>query len=256
MEVHNPFNGAPVLYVEQTESTMILAREIKPVHGTVVMAGFQSAGRGRIPGRRWLGEKNKNLMCTLILDVEKVPVRKIPLPLIIGLGMAFYLEQTHSVKPLIKWPNDVLVSGKKISGIIIEQTRNYSLVGIGLNLNQVSFPEALRFKATSVLKETGMRCNPEEELSFVLNGIYSALNLENPAAAIEKRLFARGEEIVFISGDPVQGRRIKGILTGIAPDGTILIKLDNGRTVSLATGEIEYSTGLTEKRYSPRTPFC
>ncbi len=246
LEVHNSFNGAPVLYVEQTESTMILAREIKPVHGTVIMAGFQSAGRGRIPGRRWMGEKNKNLLCTLILDVEKVPVRKIPLPLIIGLGLALYLEQAHSVKPLIKWPNDVLVSGKKISGIIIEQTRNYSLVGIGLNLNQVSFPEALRFKATSVLKETGMRCNPEEELFFVLNGIYSALNLENPAAAIKKRLFARGREIVFIPGDPVQGKRIKGILSGIAPDGTILIQLDNGRTVSSASGEIEYSTGLLQ----------
>lgn len=243
MKIHNPFDGAPVLYVEQTESTMILAREIKPVHGTVVMAGFQSAGRGRIPGRRWLGKKNKNLMCTLVLDRKMVPVRKIPLPLIAGLGLVLYLEKTHSVEPLIKWPNDILVSGKKISGIIIEQTRNYFLVGIGLNLNQVSFPEALRLKATSVLMETGMVCIPENELSAVLNGIYNALCLENPAAAIEKRLFARGREIVFIPGDPVQDKRIKGILAGIAPDGTILIQLDNGRTVSSASGEIEYSTG-------------
>ncbi len=239
--VKNPFTGAPVLYTELTDSTMILARRVKPVHGTVVMAGFQSAGRGRLPGRQWISERNKNLMFTLVLDKGKTPSGRIPLPLITGLGLALYMERSHSLTPFIKWPNDILVSGKKISGIVVEQGLRFYFVGVGVNLNQRSFPEEIDFKTTSVLRETEVSCVMEEELVSVLAGIKSALSIGDPAFEIEKRLFSLGEEVVFISGDPAANERIKGVLEGISPDGTIRIKLDNGGLVSSASGEIEYA---------------
>ena len=241
LSVNNPFSGAPVLYAEETDSTMILAREIKPVHGTVVIAGYQTAGRGRISGRKWLAEKNKNLLFTLVLEKENTPSGSIPLPMIAGLGLALYMEKEHSLTPLLKWPNDILVNGKKISGIIVEQTRSYFLVGTGINLNQISFPEEIGFKTTSVINETGSVLVIEDELVSVLEGIKSALSVGDPAFEIGKRLYALGKEVVFIAGDPAGNGRIKGILEGIGHDGTIRIKLDNGSIVSSASGEIDYA---------------
>ncbi len=248
LQTDNPFGSAPVFHVEQTDSTMILAREIaeggfsgvKPVHGTVVTADFQTAGRGRIPGRRWVGEKYKNLLFTLILGKDMVPPGKIPLPLVTGLGLVVYLEERHSLQPVIKWPNDILVSGKKISGIIIEQLQRVYLVGIGINVNQSSFPKDLRRRTTSLVKETGTICSVEKELTGVLEGIRSALKEKNPAPLIEKHLFARGREVTFLSGDPVQGERIQGVLTGIGPGGSLLLRLPDGRTTAAASGEIIY----------------
>ncbi len=246
LTIYNPFNNTPIFYVDQTSSTMILAREIAekkisgifPFHGTVVMAGFQTAGRGRIEGRRWVGEKNKNLTFTLLLERKMVSPQEMPLPLVAGLGLAFYLERSHFLAPSIKWPNDILVSGKKISGIIIEQIRDFYLVGIGININQILFPETLRSKTTSVRNEIGEILVPQQELSLVLEGIYSALKMNDTASLIEKRLFLRGKKINFIYGDPVHGKREEGILTGVGMDGSLLLQTSDGRIIPAVSGEI------------------
>ena len=173
--ISNPFNNAPVYYLGKTKSTIRLAEEhcssSGPVFsGIVFMAGLQTAGRGRIPGRIWEASKDKNLLFTLILSGAETGGN--PLPVVIGLGIAHYLERNHKLKPTIKWPNDVYVNGKKIAGIIIESRNNFFNIGIGLNINQIEFPDSLIHSATSLSIEKNKNFDLLSELELILKEIW------------------------------------------------------------------------------------
>lgn len=159
--------GKPLHFFDVIDSTntyaMQLARE-GASEGTVVVADTQSGGKGRL-GRAWVSPAGVNLYCSTILR-PSVPAEFAPqMNLVAAVAVAEAIVEVCGITPTIKWPNDVLLKGKKVCGILSEmQTSQTSedtlkaiVVGIGVNLNvrRDAFPEELREKASSVLLSTG-----------------------------------------------------------------------------------------------------
>ncbi len=134
----------------ETVSTNLDARGGR--HGDVFTADCQTAGRGRLD-HRWLSPPGVNLMMSAVLSVEELPPEQVAtLPLVAGLavsrGLSLFLPQ--GLSPLIKWPNDVLVDGRKIAGILCERHDDLVIIGIGVNVDQEEFAREIAEKATSI----------------------------------------------------------------------------------------------------------
>ena len=126
---------------------------------TVVVAQAQTAGRGR-RGRLWLDEPGASLLTSIILRPRLQPARLPTLSLAAGVAVVEALERVTGLKPRLKWPNDVLVDGRKLAGILLESRIGPSplvVLGIGVNLAQRVFPADLAERATSVRLATGRR---------------------------------------------------------------------------------------------------
>lgn len=241
--ISNPFNDAPVYYIDKTKSTMKLAEEycspsvLKPqLSGTVFMAGMQTAGRGRVPGRKWESVKGENLLFTLVLSGKELGSN--PLPIAVGLGISKYLETCHQMKSTIKWPNDVLVGGRKIAGVIIESRRNHFNIGIGININQKEFPDLLLRTATSLAIEKNLTFGLFSELESILHQLKETLVHDLWNNEITARLHNFGKEVSINTGIPGQEEIITGIIEGIGTAGQLLLR-GEGSLLEIFSGEIK-----------------
>ncbi|MEA1910146.1 MAG: biotin--[acetyl-CoA-carboxylase] ligase [Spirochaetota bacterium] len=240
--VSNPFNNAPVYYIKKTLSTMKLAREycsssVSPsiLPGTVFMAGMQTAGRGRVPGRVWEAVKDKNLLFTLVLT--KAEMGSNPLSIVIGLGLSKYLENYHQLKPEIKWPNDIYINGKKIAGIIIESRKGLFNIGIGININQTEFPESILDSSTSLSIEIDNEFDLFLELNLILLELKAVLSNSSWQRAINSRLYNIGKKVSVSTGIPGKEKNTTGIVEGIGSAGQLLLK-SKGTLKEIYSGEV------------------
>jgi len=248
LSVVNPFN-APVYHEDTVDTTMLvsraLARDGAP-HGTVIAADFQSAGRGRLKERAWNMEKGTNLACTILLrfpGIEDIPRA---LTLRTGLAVSLAIEDFTPAlagRVFIKWPNDVLIDEKKAVGILAEADGGNVHVGIGVNVGQREFPDFLRNKATSISIAAG--------IEIADNGRYALLEkilirLHEGAGdwreRIESRLYQKGRHVHFAAGPADSPKIVHGILSGIGPEGELLLMPDGGmETASFTTGELRFT---------------
>lgn len=139
--------GSEYIYRESTDSTnsyaQQLVKKVKPVEGTVIHTGYQTAGRGQ-KGNRWESERNKNLLFSIILYPIMIrPEDQFIISMAVSLGICDFISR-HVKNCTIKWPNDIYVGDDKIAGILIENslsgdTIESSVVGIGLNVNQEQY---------------------------------------------------------------------------------------------------------------------
>ena len=209
------FMGKNLIFVPECPSTNTLALEIShqsAAHeGTVVITDRQTAGKGQ-RGNVWEAEPSKNLTFSLILTPKFPPVNKqFFLNVVISLALKDYLMDKSLHAIYIKWPNDILVHGKKISGILIQNLLQanailYSIAGIGLNINQQQFSSP---STTSLSSLAGCALDLDTEFSQVLEhlearylqlreGNYDSLMNEYLAALFrrhEKHMFSTGEEL-------------------------------------------------------------
>jgi BirA family biotin operon repressor/biotin-[acetyl-CoA-carboxylase] ligase len=259
ISITNPF-GAPVYYVETASSTMDISRVLEAEgagHGTVISAGFQEKGRGR-GNRLWEARPGENLFFTVLLRYPSFAAFPKALTLKSGLALSAAIEDFApelSGRVMVKWPNDVMIHSKKAAGILTEASGNAAHIGIGVNVLQTEFPEALKNKATSIAlaREGGAPENPSGRMSAsdpplllerILGRLYRELE-ESPDAGdwrprLEKKLYRRGGRVRFISGGAGSDRAVEGILEGVGPDGELLIVPDGeGRPVSFVTGELD-----------------
>lgn len=136
---------------QETASTNLDAREGR--HGDVFTADYQTAGRGRL-NHKWLSPPKTNLMMSVVLSVDGLsPEHVSTLPLVVGLSVvkALSLLLSASTFPIkLKWPNDVLIDGKKIAGILCERNEGNVIAGIGVNVGQTDFPPEIVAGATSL----------------------------------------------------------------------------------------------------------
>ena len=137
---------------------MRLGEEGEP-HGAVVLAEEQTAGRGRA-GRSWISEKSAGIYCTVLLRPPISPAHAPLLTLVAGLAARDAAAEELDIAPDIRWPNDLLVRGRKFWGILTEMHAepdrvHYAVVGIGINVNQTKMPGELGEVATSLRMETG-----------------------------------------------------------------------------------------------------
>jgi BirA family biotin operon repressor/biotin-[acetyl-CoA-carboxylase] ligase len=247
--MENPFGGK-IHYRDETPSTMAdAAAGISSgcTAGDLFMAGHQTAGRGRIPGRIWADKPGDSLLFTLVLPPVPVPGTGFPLSLTAGLALADTLKTRFGLEPLIKWPNDVYLDRKKFSGILVESSGEFSLLGMGVNLNQEDFPGDLGGRAVSLKMITGRRTEPEDFLAVLLPELKGCLDQisgtggEHLRLRMEKLLFDRGCRVRVLSGHPDRGQYNPGIIRGVSPDGALLLTGDDGNPFSLYSGEVLHS---------------
>lgn len=208
-----------------------------PEHGLVISAGRQSAGRGRGSGRDWQAGQDEGLLCTIVFKKEamKAPVSSVPIRA--ALAVSRLLKQQFQLSPLIKWPNDVLVEGRKICGILCESTSEYVYVGIGLNVLQDEFSSELRTPATSIFLQSGLRPEPVGLLPGLLSELQKLLMVVQLPMLVRPWLYRLDEEVTLLEGDPQLGRWVSGIITGVGESGELRLLQKSGKIRSLYSGE-------------------
>lgn len=278
------FLNYSVLYKKEVDSTNLWAKELARAgapEGTVVLADAQTAGKGR-RGRSWASEGGHSIYMSLILRPKIAPEQASMLTLVMGLsvtqvcnkipclGTALGQNNTvdlygnrKSVKSIvnpdgtinfdgnlldakIKWPNDMVISGKKVCGILTEMGMkgtdiDYVIAGIGINVNAAEFPEEICETATSLAIEAGIQLQREEIVAAVLEQIsinyktfLSTGNLKNLIEDYNEVLVNREHEIRVL--DPKGEYR--GIATGINENGELLVTKEDGTSVAVYAGEV------------------
>src|SRR5689334_16142780 len=132
-------------------------------HGTTVLAEEQTAGIGRL-GRSWQSDAELGIYCSILL---RLPVEPGTLPvvnLLLGLATAEAIQKSTHVACDLRWPNDVLINERKAAGILAQLVDNCVVAGIGINVNQTSFPSDLRTPATSLCIESGGKIQAREDI--------------------------------------------------------------------------------------------
>ncbi len=217
--------GLPRVHHRVTDSTNERAKELALAgapHGTLVTADEQTAGRGR-QGRTWSAEPGDALLVSLVL---RSPDELLPL------RAAVAVAESLPLPAQIKWPNDVWLEGKKVSGILVEgrPQEGWAVLGIGLNVATRSFPDELSEIATS--PGTGGRVASRQE---VLDALLASLNrlLAADAAAV----LAAWRERDALLGAPVEWNGGRGKGAGITDAGALLVETDAG-IVELDAGEV------------------
>jgi BirA family biotin operon repressor/biotin-[acetyl-CoA-carboxylase] ligase len=236
--------AAPVHVVAETGSTnddaKALAREGAPA-GTLVIADAQTSGRGR-SGARWHSPAGENLYLSLVLRPTMAASAVTPFTLVAGLVVAAAIEERVSRATLVKWPNDVHVAGRKISGILVEgQVRGDALgsivAGVGVNVTTSSFPPPLDATATSLAMLGARDCDRVGLAVAIAVGLTEAVErfAREGIAPFARELAAR---------DALLGRRVKvgdieGSAMGIDAEGRLLVSTDAGTAIPIASGHVE-----------------
>jgi len=246
-QIHTKWAGKTVHFARETDSTNLwikrLAKEGAP-EGTLALAEFQSAGRGRL-GRSWEVPEGTSVMMSILLRPKFEPQYAPTLTLVMGMAVA------KAVKKLgfdvsIKWPNDIVISKKKICGILTEMGTNgvkinYVLIGVGINVNLKEFPEEMQDKATSLILEGGREYDRNQVIALVMK--YFEINYEKFIQTCDfthllddyHRILANlNQPVRVIDGD----RSFEGICRGIDEKGELLVERQNKEVVKVSAGEV------------------
>ena len=167
--------GQEIFYYDVTDSTNIRAKELAEAghpSGTLVVADRQEAGRGR-RGRSWDSPAGTGIFMTLLLKPEINPNNASMLTLVAAMAVARAMEPITGMQAQIKWPNDIVLGGKKVCGILTEMSAqfdyiNHIVIGIGINVHNQSFPEAIASTAGSIFTETGKHIRRAELIEGIL----------------------------------------------------------------------------------------
>jgi BirA family transcriptional regulator, biotin operon repressor / biotin---[acetyl-CoA-carboxylase] ligase len=223
--------GCPRLHLRETTSTNDRGRELAAAgapHGTVVTAAAQSAGRGR-QGRTWTAPPGAALLMSVILREP---------PALLSLAAAVGVAGALGEQARIKWPNDVLVDGRKVAGILVEgrPQDHWAVVGIGVNVavEPDQFPSELRDSAGTLGRS---RVDVELVLADVLASLDSALALSQDAMLDmwRARDALLGREVRWSGG--------RGVANGIDDGGRLLVDLPGGGQAALDAGEVHLERG-------------
>ena len=216
-------------------------------HGVLVLADHQTKGRGQYQ-REWISEPGVNITCSLGLRPRgKGSVHR--LIFLMGAGIALALEKMNIPEVSLKWPNDVLVNGKKAGGILTEttfrgNTLSRVIIGFGLNVNQRNMSPNLQRIATSLLLETGTVWPREELLASVLNEfekLYRMWELDQTEWKEHYNHFLTGMNKpcrFVISTGGQESKKVRGRCKGLQPDGTLKIETDDGEIMKFSHEEI------------------
>ncbi len=241
IEAHHPgFLGKVKILLDEVDSTQTFAAQLlrdSPVtHGTLVMARYQQQGQGRL-GKTWLSNTAENFTGSLIL---KHSWNTVPPPFalsqITALAIHSLIEEVTGQPARIKWPNDILISNKKVSGILISnqwkgQLWESSIVGIGINVNQQSFDQSLS-QAISLITITGKPIDINEvihQLMALLNAYYSQLtagNLDKINEEYHSSLYGATHPVAIKNLETGQIHQAQ--IEEVIPSGEIKLKMESG----------------------------
>lgn len=245
--IHTKWAGSAVNFVAETDSTNLmmkrLAEEGAP-HGALGVAEFQTAGRGRFE-RSWQAPAGSSVMMTLLLRPAFAPEHASMLTLVMGLSVAQAVESL-GFAPQIKWPNDVVLSRKKICGILTEmsvgeQGIRHVVIGVGINVNIRELPGELRDKGTSLYLEAGRPFDRNQVVASVMAHFEKnyeifekTWDLSGLKEAYEKLLSNLDSPVRVLEKD----NPYEGVALGIARRGELLVRRADGSVAAVNSGEV------------------
>ncbi len=223
-----------MVWLRETDSTQEVLKKGDFPYGTVVVADLQKKGKGR-KGRRWESQEG-GLYFSFVLSAKNFR-EVMQVPLVAGLSVSEALN-SFGIPTFLKWPNDVYLKGRKVSGILTEKVGEKIVVGIGVNVNQKEFPETVKDTAISLRQVLGRDLDRVSVLTAILGRLEKNLILFSKEGflpfkeRIEEKLIFKGEEVVLLSERPEVG-----ILLGIDERGFLLLRTSEG-VKRITSGEI------------------
>jgi BirA family transcriptional regulator, biotin operon repressor / biotin---[acetyl-CoA-carboxylase] ligase len=208
-------------------------------HGTTVLAEEQTAGIGRL-GRSWHSDAELGIYCSILLRLPVEPGTLPVINLLLGLATAEAIQKSSNLACDLRWPNDVLINERKVAGILAQLVDHCVIAGIGINVNQTSFPPDLRTPATSLRIEsaTEIQCRDGIVIDLIesVDAFSSMLAVQGSECIVRAFMSASSYALdrrVFLEED---GR--KGITAGLDENGFLMVRFDNGRMERIAAGGV------------------
>ena len=239
--------GEEIHYFDSTDSTNTRAKRLAEdgaVHGTLVVADEQTGGRGR-RGRVWESQKGVSIYMSLVLKPEIEPNHASMLTLITAMAVAGGIEKTTGLECKIKWPNDIVIHRKKVCGILTEMSTqmdyiNYIVIGIGINVQNESFPEEIGEVATSLRIESGKKQNRAaiieavwEEFEKYYDIYLKTEDMQGLVGEYDQKLANMNKQVrVLDPKDPYEGTA-----RGITPKGELIVDTWEARKL-VSSGEV------------------
>ena len=242
--------GHPLHYLEECPSTQPIAHKLaqeNAADGTIVICEEQTAGKGRL-SRVWKSSKGKGIWMSVIIRPDIPPIKAPQFTLIAAVAVTRAIEDVANVRAEIKWPNDLLINGKKCTGILTELQADIDrvqaiILGIGVNVNQdvEDFPEEIQHIATSIKMVSGRHVDRGQLVARILHHleIYTDLYVKHGFEPLK---------LLWESYSGTLGKRIKavmihneieGVALGITNDGVLQVRTDDGKVHGIYSADIE-----------------
>ncbi|MFL6353069.1 MAG: biotin--[acetyl-CoA-carboxylase] ligase [Bryobacteraceae bacterium] len=229
-------------YFETIGSTMTEAARLAGTgapHGTAVFAEEQTAGIGRL-GRSWQSDAELGIYCSILLRLQVDPSTLPVINLVLGLATAEAIQKATRLACDLRWPNDVLIHERKVAGILAQLVDHCVIAGIGINVNQMSFPPDLRTPATSLRMECAGEIQSREDI---------VIKLIESVDTFSSMLMTQGSECIVraftLASSYALDRRVlmeedgrRGVTAGLDEDGFLLVRFDNGDMERIAAGGV------------------
>jgi BirA family biotin operon repressor/biotin-[acetyl-CoA-carboxylase] ligase len=242
--------GREIIYKEAVESTNTLAFKLAldgAPEGTCVVTETQKSGKGRL-NRQWFSPAGRNLYISIILRPQIHPSRVPPITFLSSLAVYDTIESLVGFRPTLKWPNDVLMNGRKLCGTLLELSTEAELVrfvvvGIGLNINmkRPEIEEGLREKATSLFLETKKPYERALVCGMLLSNLeayYKVFTADGGGRILDiwqERSGLTGQHVEIVQ----MGERHSGVVEGIDRDGGMLLRTD-GTVKKIIAGDVTF----------------
>lgn len=240
--------GQEIVCFTETDSTNVRARKLGEngaAHGTLVVAEQQTAGRGR-RGRGWESPAGSSIYMSLLLRPEFLPNKAPMLTIVMAYSVATALREQTGLDFRIKWPNDIVLNGKKVVGILTEMSTeieyiNHVVIGVGINVNTEAFPEEICATATSIRRESGKTWRRAELIAAILRQFevqYERFVKEEDLAYLREAydaVLVNCNREVRILGEK-DGYR--AVALGIDDQGELLVRKEDGTVMSVYAGEV------------------
>lgn len=210
-------------------------------HGSVFVADEQTGGKGRL-GRRWVSAPGSGLWFSILLRPDVLPSEITGITLLSAVAVCRGIQALTGCEARIKWPNDVVIGTKKVCGILTELSAemehvHYLIPGIGVNTSNGAFPPELSDRATSLKMETGQDIRRAVLLGKILEEFEELYNRYGVSSFPEEY-----RSLCVSLGRPVSlqrgGRKLTGTAVGIAPDGALLVRTQEGEEIAVTSGEV------------------
>ena len=240
--------GRQIRYFSRIDSTNQYAKRIAEEgapDGTLIIADEQTAGKGR-SGRTWVTPPAEAIAFTLLLRPKLSPDRISMVTLVMGLAVTNAVNSLYGVSAGIKWPNDVVIKGRKLCGILTEMSAevrqvNYIVIGVGINANLTSFPEEIREIATSLRLELSRDINRAELIARVMaefERLYAEFEAQGDLGAVMQEY----NELCLNAGSKVRvldpNGEYTGTSRGINSMGELLVETEDGQMQEVYAGEV------------------
>ena len=240
--------GCSVFYYPVIDSTNMKAKRLETEgvpHGTLVVGGHQSAGKGR-RGRVWESPEGTGIYMTLLLRPELKPEWAPMLTILMAQSVADAIHEVTGLTAKIKWPNDIVIKGRKVCGILTEMNTeitwiHYVIIGVGINVHQTSFPEELQDKAISLDMAGAKSVRRAELVAEVIKQFekyYEQFVKDGDLSAIQEKynamLVNRDREVCVLE----PGHEYRAHAIGINKNGELMVRRENGKIEAVYAGEV------------------